>query len=125
MSALPAARPSGPQGAMPMIAALVRAYPGRSVAALAAVFAAGLLDGLGLSMLLSMLTLAGGSGSGAPSLPQRVALSVTHALGLQATPLTLLALATALISAKAASPCSRTGRSGTRSPASRRTCAWP
>ena len=102
MSAPPAARPSGPQGAMPMIAALVRAYPGRSVAALAAVFAAGLLDGLGLSMLLSMLTLAGGSGSGAPSLPQRVALSVTHALGLQATPLTLLALATGLISAKAA-----------------------
>jgi ATP-binding cassette, subfamily C, bacterial len=102
MSARPAAPPTGPQGAMPMIAALVRAYPGRSVAALVAVFGAGLLDGLGLSMLLSMLTLAAGPGDGTPSLPQRVALSVTHSLGLQATPLTLLVLATALISAKAA-----------------------
>ena len=43
------------RGVLPMIAAFVRAYPGRSAGALVAVFVAGLADGLGISMLLSML----------------------------------------------------------------------
>ena len=46
------------RGALPMLGAYVRAYPGRSAAAIGAVLVAGLMDGLGLSMLLSMLSLA-------------------------------------------------------------------
>lgn len=90
------------RGAFPMIAAFVRAYPGRSGKALLAVFAAGLLDGLGLSMLLSMLSLATGEAKGEPSGPQKVALQVTEFLGLQPTAINLLCLATVLISFKAA-----------------------
>ncbi len=85
-----------------MIAGLVRAYPGRSATALGAVFLAGLLDGLGLSMLLSMLTLVAGTEEGEPSLPQRVALGVTEFLGLEPTAVNLLVLATLLIAGKAA-----------------------
>jgi ATP-binding cassette subfamily C protein len=85
-----------------MIFALVRLYPGRSAAGLGAVFVAGLLDGLGLSMLLSMLTLAGGEASAEPSLPQRIALAVTEFLHVEPTPLNLLVLAVLLISGKAA-----------------------
>lgn len=90
------------RGAMAMIAAFVRAYPGRSAAALVAVFAAGLLDGLGLSMLLSMLSLATSEAKADPSLPERVALGLADFLGVQATALNLLILATVLISLKAA-----------------------
>jgi ATP-binding cassette subfamily C protein len=89
------------RGAFPMIAAFVRAYPGRSAKALVAVFVAGLLDGLGLSMLLSMLSLATGESQGEPSAPQRVALQITGFLGMQPTALNLLILATVLISLKA------------------------
>ena len=59
------------RGAWPMIGAFVRAYPGRSAAALGAVFVAGLLDGLGLSMLLSMLTLATDGDTADPSCRSR------------------------------------------------------
>ncbi|MGQ0619020.1 MAG: ABC transporter ATP-binding protein [Panacagrimonas sp.] len=90
------------RGAMPMLAAFVRAYPGRSASALIAVFAAGLLDGLGLSMLLSMLTLATGGAKGDPSLPERIALRLVDVFGLQPTALNLLILATVLIALKAA-----------------------
>ena len=65
------------RGAWPMIGAFVRAYPGRSAAALSAVFVAGLLDGLGLSMLLSMLTLATDGDTANPSLPEQVALRLS------------------------------------------------
>ena len=85
-----------------MMRALVRRYPGRSAAGLGAVFAAGLLDGLGLSMLLSMLSAAAGEASAEPSLPQRLALGITGRLGLEATPLNLLLLAVVLIAGKAA-----------------------
>jgi len=88
--------------ALPMIAALVRAYPGRSAAGLAAVFAAGLMDGLGLSMLLSMLSLATRASDKAPSMPEKIALQVAEYLGLQPTAPVLLALATTLIGFKAA-----------------------
>jgi ATP-binding cassette subfamily C protein len=90
------------RGSLPMLAAFVRAYPARSAAAMAAVFTAGLLDGLGLSMLLSMLTLASGGADTDPSLPERVALGVADWLGVAPTALNLLMLATALISLKAA-----------------------
>lgn len=89
------------RGAFPMIAAFVRAYPGRSAAALVAVFVAGLLDGLGMSMLLSMLTLATRQGAGEASLPERLALQVTEFIGVAPTAPALLALATTLIGCKA------------------------
>jgi ATP-binding cassette subfamily C protein len=102
MSAMPAAAQVRSRGTLPMIGALLRRYPGRSAAGLGAVFLAGLLDGLGLSMLLSMLSLAAGEAQGAPSLPQRIALRITEFLHIQATPLTLLMLAVLLIAGKAA-----------------------
>ena len=73
MSSSPAA---GSRGTIAMIRALLRMYPGRSAAGLGAVFTAGLLDGLGLSMLLSMLSLAAGDTQAPPSMPQRVALGL-------------------------------------------------
>ncbi len=88
-------------GALSILAAYVRAYPARSTVALAAVFIAGLLDGLGLSMLLSMLSLAAGGGQGEPSLPERIALEVAERIGVAATSSNLLLLAVTLISFKA------------------------
>jgi ATP-binding cassette subfamily C protein len=93
---------ASPSRALPMIAALVRAYPRRSAAGLAAVFAAGLMDGLGLSMLLSMLSLATRTSDKAPSMPEQIALRVAEYLGLQPTAPVLLVLATTLIGLKAA-----------------------
>src|SRR5690606_27354680 len=104
-SAAPAgsAAPTGRnRGTIAMILALLRLYPGRSAAGLGAVFVAGVLDGLGLSMLLSMLSLAAGEAQAEPSLPQRLALDLTRFLGLEPTTLTLLLLAVALIAGKAA-----------------------
>jgi ATP-binding cassette subfamily C protein len=89
------------RGSLPILGAYVRAYPARSAAALIAVFVAGLLDGLGLSMLLSMLSLATGGGKGEPSMPERVALDVADRLGVAATAPNLLLLAIAFISLKA------------------------
>jgi ATP-binding cassette, subfamily C, bacterial len=87
-------------GALAMFAAFLRAYPGRSAAALLSLLLAGLLDGLGLSTLLSMLSLATG-GDEDPSLPERAALAVTDWLGVSPTAGTLLVLTIVLISAKA------------------------
>ncbi len=84
------------------MAAFMRGYPGRSASAMSLVFLAGLLDGLGLSMLLSMLTLAGGGHKGEPSLPEKVALRVAEFFGLQPTAPNLLILAVVLIALKAA-----------------------
>ena len=90
------------RGAVPMIAAFVRAYPGRSLAALAAVFVAGLLDGLGMSMLLSMLTLTTADTPGRkPSMPEQVATRIADFLGLQPTAPVMLTLAIALIALRA------------------------
>lgn len=92
----------GGRGGIAMLIAYVRAYPGRSATAMLAVFVAGLLDGLGLSMLLSMLTLASKDIATAdPSLPERLALKVAESLGLQPTAMTLLLLAIVLIVFKA------------------------
>ncbi len=89
------------RGAFPMIRAFVRAYPGRSAAALVAVVVAGLLDGLGMSMLLSMLTLATRQGTGEPSLPEKLALQLTEFMGIAPTATALLTFATTLIACKA------------------------
>ena len=96
-----ATQPSA-RGAMPMIRAFVRAYPGRSIAAFFAVFLAGLTDGLGMSMLLSMLTLTTAEARHEPSLPEQVATRVAEFLGLHPTAPVLLVLAIVLIAIKAA-----------------------
>ncbi len=91
---------SGDAGALRMLLAFVRAYPGRSAVALFALLLAGLLDGLGLSTLLSMLSLATGT-EGEPSLPEQIALDVVGFIGLEPSPFSLLLLAIVLISTKA------------------------
>ncbi|MFW5816111.1 MAG: ABC transporter ATP-binding protein, partial [Wenzhouxiangella sp.] len=75
--------------------------PGRTSLALLALVVAGLLDGLGLSLLLSMLNLATGAEED-PSLPEQVALDVVERLGLQPTLVTLLTLGVFMIAVKAA-----------------------
>lgn len=89
------------RGALPMIRAFVRAYPGRSAAAFAAVFVAGLMDGLGMSMLLSMLTLTTSAADHKASLPEQVATRIAGFLGLQPSAPVLLSLAILLIALKA------------------------
>lgn len=94
-------RNAAPNRALPMIAAFVRAYPGRSATALVAVFAAGLVDGLGMSMLLSMLSFATQTGAHDPSMPEKIAVKVTEFLGLQPSAAIMLLLSTVLIGFKA------------------------
>lgn len=89
------------RGALPMIRAFVQAYPGRSAAAFAAVFVAGLMDGLGMSMLLSMLTLTTSGADHKASLPEQVATRIAGFLGLQPSAPVLLSLAILLIALKA------------------------
>ena len=90
------------RGPLRMLGRFATAYPSRSTAALISVFAAALLDGLGMSMLLSMLTLASGETQGAPSAPQKVALKVVGFLGVAPSALNLLTIAIVLITFKAA-----------------------
>ncbi len=87
-------------GAWRMLRVYVKAYPGRSALALLALLLAGLLDGLGLSTLLSMLSLATESEAD-PSVPEQLALDAVAFIGISPTPLALLLLATGLIAAKA------------------------
>ncbi|CAN5465307.1 ABC transporter ATP-binding protein [soil metagenome] len=89
------------RGALPMIAAFVRAYPRRSAVALIATFVAGLVDGLGMSMLLSMLSLATRKPGHEASLPEQYALRIAEFMGLPATPPVLLVMAIVLIALKA------------------------
>jgi len=89
------------RGALSMLLALTRQYPGRTALALVALVLAGLFDGLGLSLLLSMLNLATGT-SEDPSLPEQLALDFTAALGLPPTTAILLSLGIAMIFIKAA-----------------------
>ncbi len=101
-AALPPSTATRARGALPMLATFVRAYPGRSALTLGAVFLAGLMDGLGISMLLSMLSLVTSEGPHKASLPEKVATRIAEFLGLQATAPTMLALAIVLIALKAA-----------------------
>jgi len=92
--------PDRKQGAARMLLAFARAYPGRTALALLALIIAGVLDGLGLSMLLGMLNLATGA-EDAPSAPEQAALDVVAWLGLEPTTTTLLVIGVSLIAIKA------------------------
>ena len=70
---------------------------------LVSVFVASLFEGLGMSMLLSMLSLAGGSSDAPPSRPQQLALDVVSHLGIMPTALNLLFVAIVLIAMRGAS----------------------
>ena len=87
---------------MRMLWRFARAYPTRSALALVSVFGAALLDGLGMSMLLSMLTLATGEAGDTPSKPQEIALEIVSFFGVTPSPLNLLLIAIGAISLKAA-----------------------
>lgn len=95
-------RPPHRRGAFRMLGVFVRTYPGRSSAALVSVFVASLFEGLGMSMLLSMLSLAGGSSGAPPSKPQQVALDVVAQLGITPTAPHLLLVAIVLIAMRGA-----------------------
>ncbi|GAB4174251.1 MAG: ABC transporter ATP-binding protein [Wenzhouxiangellaceae bacterium] len=101
---------SGSQGTWAMLVALVRRYPGRSVAVLGALLVASLLDGLGLSTVLSLLSLAvdtqsdPGAGlvqTAEPSLPEQMVHGVFGWFGITPNLYWLLAIGIALILAKA------------------------
>ncbi len=85
------------RGSFRMLAVLARTYPGRTAAALIAVFIASLFEGLGMSMLLSMLSLITSQADATPSGPQRFAMDAVSRVGLSPTPLVLLAVACTLI----------------------------
>ncbi|HXR52057.1 MAG TPA: ABC transporter ATP-binding protein [Steroidobacteraceae bacterium] len=90
-------RPPQQRGAFRMLGVFVRTYPGRSTIALVSVFIATLFEGLGMSMLLSMLNMANGPSSAPPSKPQQVALEFVSQLGIAPTALNLLYVAMVLI----------------------------
>ena len=101
----PASRTVRPQlrrGAFRMLGVFVRTYPGRSTVAMVSVFVASLFEGLGMSMLLSMLSLASGPTGAPPSKPQQVALDVVSHLGITPTALNLLFIAIVLIAMRGA-----------------------
>jgi ATP-binding cassette subfamily C protein len=90
------------RGPFRMLGRFAAAYPGRSALALVSVFASGLADGLGMSMLLSMLAIATGEAGEAPSAPQRAAMKVVEFIGVAPTALNLLVIAIIAIMLKAA-----------------------
>jgi ATP-binding cassette subfamily C protein len=79
-----------------MLGSFLSRYPGRSAAALGALFVASLFEGLGISMFLSMLSMIKDAG-GEPSGPQQIALSVLGRIGVDPTPGSLLLTASILI----------------------------
>jgi ATP-binding cassette subfamily C protein len=85
-----------------MLGVFVRTYPGRSSVALVSVFVASLFEGLGMSMLLSMLSLASGPSSAPPSKPQQIALDVVSQMGISPTAINLLFVAIVLIAMRGA-----------------------
>jgi len=96
-------------GAGAMLLALFRRYPTRSTLVLAALLTASLLDGLGLSTLLSMISLTNHLGGDAtldqttdPSLPEQLVGDLFAALGIAPTLPWLLGLGIALILLKTA-----------------------
>ena len=89
-----------PHGAWPMLRHFIQAYPSRTVLVVFALVVASILDGLGLSMLLSMLNLATGE-TDDPSLPEQLALSLTESLGFEPSTGVLLGLGVSLIAVKA------------------------
>ncbi|PKL96480.1 MAG: ABC transporter ATP-binding protein [Gammaproteobacteria bacterium HGW-Gammaproteobacteria-8] len=92
MNALPA--PETAHGSWKMLRALFRRYPGRSVAVLGALLIASLLDGLGLSTVLSLVSLSSEAQTveidslaerGDPSLPEQIIEAVFGSLGIAPT----------------------------------------
>ena len=98
--------PQPDRGAAAMLVNLFRRYPGRSAAVLGALLVASLLDGLGLSTLLSLISLssqAGGEPGAAladtedPSLPEQLINAAFAAVGIEPTLPWLLGLGIVLI----------------------------
>ncbi|MGK7294358.1 MAG: ABC transporter ATP-binding protein [Candidatus Wenzhouxiangella sp. M2_3B_020] len=94
------------QGSGRMLASLFRRYPGRSIVVLLSLLAASLLDGLGLSTLLSMISLTNQAQDDSqavlgqaedPSLPERLIESGFDAIGIAPTLPWLLGLGIVLI----------------------------
>jgi len=100
------ARLNAGSGTAAMLLALFRRYPGRSGVVLLALLIASLLDGLGLSTLLSLISLAserdtGAAGGGSePSLPEQLIEALFGSLGIEPTLGWLLGLGIVLILAK-------------------------
>lgn len=84
-------------GSFRMLGVFVRTYPGRSALAMVAVFIASLFEGLGMSMLLSMLSLSTSGAASKPSGPQQFAMDAVSRIGIAPTPLNLLLVAVTLI----------------------------
>jgi ATP-binding cassette, subfamily C, bacterial len=80
-----------------MLGVFARSYPGRTANALVAVTIASVLQGLGMSMLLSMLAALTNSPGAQPSGPQRVATRAVELIGVSPTPLHQLLVASVLI----------------------------
>ncbi|HTP38556.1 MAG TPA: ABC transporter ATP-binding protein [Steroidobacteraceae bacterium] len=90
------------RGSWQMLAVFARNYPRRTARALLAVTVAGLFEGLGMSMLLSMLALTTSPAGARPSGPQRIAMQAVEYLGIAPTPLHLLLVAIVLIAMRGA-----------------------
>jgi len=98
------------KGSLKMLTTLFRRYPGRSTSVLIALLAASILDGLGLSTLLSLISLASEPVPGAvvdlrgedASLPEQMVHEAFSWAGLQPTLLLLLGLGAFLILIKTA-----------------------
>lgn len=102
----PVQSPRADRGAADMLVNLFRRYPGRSVAVLSALLVASLLDGLGLSTLLSLISLSSQAGDDAgaaladtedPSLPEQLIDAAFGSVGIEPTLPWLLGLGIALI----------------------------
>ena len=98
------AEPTKPSGSGRMLITLFKRYPARSMGVLAALIAASLLDGLGLSTILSMISLSTDTLSGSvevanaePSLPERIIGDLFGAFGLEFTLVNLLLFGIGLI----------------------------
>lgn len=103
--------PSIERGSRRMLTSLFRRYPARSAVVLAALLVASLLDGLGLSTLLSMISLTSQARDDTataldetadPSLPERLVESAFRAAGIEPTLPWLLGVGIVLILAKTA-----------------------
>jgi len=99
----------GERGTSDMLVSLFRRYPARSAVVLLALLMASLLDGLGLSTLLSMISLSSQLGNETdavlsdtedPSLPEQLINSAFGAVGIEPTLPWLLALGIVLILGK-------------------------
>jgi ATP-binding cassette subfamily C protein len=80
-----------------MLGVFARRYRGRTVRALVAVTASSLLDGLGISMLLSMLSMMTNPPGTPPTSAQAMAMQIVEFCGLDPTALNTLLVATVVI----------------------------